>query len=137
MPREGHVRHLSVRWPTDLSTALVLELLRATREIRRAERLRMTRGPAEAVSLQRARGRKERARTGDGRRLLRRAIVSIDARYPGGGNCFRRVLVELALDAGAAGDRLVFGLDIGRTGHVAFEGAEDATFDVVFALGPE
>jgi hypothetical protein len=67
---------------------------------------------------------------------LRRAIVSIDARYPGGGNCFRRVLVELALDAGAAEERLVFGLDIGKTGHVAFEGAEDATFDVAFTLGP-
>lgn len=116
---------------------LLLELVRALREIRRAEFLRMNRGPAEAVATQRARGRRRKARSETRRRLLRRAIVSVDARYPGGGNCFRRVLTELALDAGAADDRLVFGLDIGRTGHVAFEGTEDASFDVAFALGPE
>lgn len=127
MPREGHMRSLPVR--------LVLELVRALREIRRAERLRSTRGPAEAVSLQRARGRLRKRRAD--RRVLRRAITSVDARFPGGPNCFRRVLTELALDAGAAEDRLVFGLDVGKTGHVAFEGTEDATFDVAFALGPE
>lgn len=121
----------------DLAPLLFLELARVLREIRRAERLRLTRGPAEAVNLQRARGRRKRRRSAEGRRILRRAITSADARYLGGANCFRRVLVELALDAGAAEDRLVFGLDIGRTGHVAFEGTEDATFDVVFVLGPD
>ena len=117
--------------------SLFVELARALGEIGRAERLRMTRGPAEAVSLQRARGRLKKKRSDARRRVLRRAIVSVDARYPGGANCFRRVLVELALDAGAAEDRLVFGLDLGKTGHVAFEGAEDASFDVAFALGPD
>lgn len=120
-----------------LSLGLLLELARALREIRRAERLRLGAGPAEAVARQRARGRRRRRRDSDARSRLRRAIVSVDARHPGGGNCFRRVLVELALDAGAAEDWLVFGLDIGKTGHVAFEGAEDATFDVAFVLGPE
>lgn len=122
----------------DLAPLLILELARALREIRRAERLRMTQGPAEAVAAQRARGRRrKRRRSPEQRRILRRAIVSVDARYPGGGNCFRRVLTELALESGAAEDRLVFGLDIGRTGHVAFEGTEDAVFDVVFVLGPD
>jgi hypothetical protein len=31
----------------------------------------------------------------------------------------------------------VFGLDVGRTGHAAFEDREDRTFDVAFTLGPE
>ena len=116
---------------------LALELVRVARVAREAERLRMNVGPAEAVATERARGRTGRRRSPRGRRRLRRAIMMVDARWTGGGNCFRRVLIELALDAGAARERLVFGLDIGRTGHVAFEGTEDASFDVAFALGPE
>ena len=116
---------------------MILELLRVVRIARDAERLRMNVGPAEAVATQRARGRRKKERSVRGRKRLRRMIIRVDARWPGGGNCFRRVLIELALDAGAARDRLVFGLDIGRTGHVAFEGTEDVTFDVAFALGPE
>ena len=93
---------------------LALELVRVARVAREAER----------VATERARGRTGRRRSPRGRRRLRRAIMMVDARWTGGGNCFRRVLIELALDAGAARERLVFGLDIGRTGHVAFEGTE-------------
>ena len=69
------------------------------------------------------------------RARLRRAIGWVDAAYPGkGANCFRRVLVEVGLDAGAAEETLVFGLDVGRTGHVAFKDTEDRTFDVAFEV---
>lgn len=127
MPRRRHLRLL----------ALSVELARALRVAREAERLRMTAGPAEAIATQRAKGRRRPRRDAIARRRLRTAVSWLDARWPGGGNCFRRVLIELALDAGAAEERLVFGLDVGKTGHVAFEGAEDATFDVAFAVGPE
>jgi hypothetical protein len=49
-------------------------------------------------------------------------------------NCYRRTLVELALDAGAAHETLVFGLDVGKTGHVAFKDREDVAFDVTFEV---
>lgn len=130
MPRVRHVRLLAL-------SRLVTELARVTRVAREAERLRMNVGPAEAVARQRAKGRRKRRRDAPTRQELRTAVNWLDAKWPGGGNCFRRVLIELALDAGAAEERLVFGLDVGKTGHVAFEGADDATFDVAFVLGPE
>lgn len=124
MPRIRHLRLL----------ALSVELARVARVAREAERLRMRVGPYEAVETQRAKGRKKRRRDAAARAHLRTAVNWLDAKWPGGGNCYRRVLIELALDAGAARERLVFGLDVGKTGHVAFEGADDATFDVVFTL---
>jgi hypothetical protein len=35
----------------------------------------------------------------------------VDGRLPDGGNCYRRALLAIALDAGAAQDPLVLGLD--------------------------
>ncbi len=83
----------------------------------------------------RAHGRETRRSRGRvGRSRLRRAIGWVDAAFPGGPNCFRRTLMEIALDAGAAGETLVFGLDVGKTGHVAFKNAEDHAFDVAFEI---
>src|SRR5258706_507164 len=83
-------------------------------------RARMEDSPEKAVSAMRAIGRNAAARDEIGRARLKRAIGWIDAVMPRGGNCFRRTLIELALDAGAAEETLAFGLDVGRTGHVAF-----------------
>jgi hypothetical protein len=47
-------------------------------------------------------------------------IAAVDARIPGGSNCYRRALVEMALDASAAEERLFFGLKAhggARSGH--------------------
>jgi hypothetical protein len=44
--------------------------------------------------------------------------------------------MELALDRGAAEETLVFGLDVGTTGHVAFKDTEERHFDVLFEIGP-
>jgi hypothetical protein len=85
----------------------------------------------------RARGATATARGPIGRARLRRAIGWVDALAPGGANCYRRALLEIALDAGAARETVVFGLDVGRTGHIAFEDREERTFDVSFAVPAE
>ena len=111
-----------------------LELLRALAVIQDAERLRLRKSTEEAVAAMRARGQGEQARGPIGRARLRRAIGWADAFFPAGGNCLRRVLIELGLDSGAASEPLAFGLDVGGTGHVAFADAEELRFDVVFLL---
>lgn len=110
------------------------EVALALRTIGDAERERRARGPAEAVATMRGHGSARPARGPIGRARLRRAIGWVDACHPGGGNCFRRVLAELALDGGAAREPLVFGLDVGATGHVAFRDAEEPAFDVAFEI---
>jgi hypothetical protein len=112
------------------------ELALALATAPRAEHHRQGDSPMAAVAAMREQGARRGARGPIGRARLRRAIGWVDAAYPGGGNCFRRVLVELALDAGAARDPLVFGLDVGKTGHVAFRDAEEHAFDVAFELPP-
>lgn len=113
------------------------ELAHALAVAREAERLRRSRSPEQAVRAMRERGRREAARGPIGRARLRRAIGWVDAAALGGPNCFRRTLMESALDAGAARETLVFGLDLGRTGHVAFKDSEDRAFDVAFEIPPE
>ena len=121
--------------PREAPDPFALEVIRALRVIREAESRRHD-PPARAVREMRARGRTRPARGPIGRARLRRAIGWVDAalRPP---NCLRRTLAEIALDAGAAGETLVFGLDVGTTGHVAFAGAEERTFDVAFEVPPE
>lgn len=58
---------------------------------------------------------------------------------PGGPNCYRRVLLETALDAGAAKEKIVFGLRAGgtlRSGHAWFSSRRDGDerYDVEIAL---
>lgn len=116
--------------------AFVLELLRAARTVREAERARRAPSPESAVTSMRMRGKTAVARGPIARARLRRAIGWVDAVQPGGPNCYRRTLLELALDRGAAAETLVFGLDVGRNGHVAFKGREELGFDVLFELDP-
>lgn len=128
------------RAPYEPVDPYALELGRVLLVIREIERRRRdhTTGVERMIADLRRRGRQGHRRGPIGRARLRRAIAWADARlpFPGGPNCFRRTLCELALDAGAAEETLVFGLDVGKTGHVAFAGAEDRTFDVVFELPP-
>jgi hypothetical protein len=110
------------------------EITRAAAVIGDAERRRKRDAPAHAVALMRERGARHPARGPIGRSRLRRAIGWVDAAFPTGPNCFRRTLAEIALDAGAAKETLLFGLDVARTGHVAFKDAEERSFDVVFEI---
>jgi hypothetical protein len=141
--RRGRRFVLRARGPAaraERATSFVVEVARAARLRGAAESARLREPPERAVAAMRGLGHACRTRGPIGRARLRRAIGWVDALSPRGPNCFRRVLLELALDAGAAGETLVFGLDVDATGHVAFEGAEDAedgdeqAFDVAFRI---
>jgi catechol 2,3-dioxygenase-like lactoylglutathione lyase family enzyme len=129
------------RRPEDADT-FAREVGRAARLLPAAERLRRSESPERAVRLMRERGgraRDGRERGPIGRARLRRAIGWLDALLPVAPNCYRRTLLEIALDRGAARETLVFGLDVGRTGHVAFRDSlpSERRFDVAFEIeGP-
>jgi hypothetical protein len=66
------------------------------------ERLRVSVGPNRAVLLARRLGQKAMARSVRDRRALVSVISVVDRFCVGGPNCYRRVLLEVAMDAGAA-----------------------------------
>ena len=69
-------------------------------------------------------GSSRRLRAPEGRARLRRAIAVVDARLPGGPNCVRRSLLEMALDRGAANEKLLAGFVSGggpKSGHAWLE----------------
>jgi hypothetical protein len=74
------------------------------------EKSRRSVGPTQLVKRMRGRGRRRRARDLAERLKLRRAIEIVDRRFPSGPNCYRRVLIEIAMDAGAAAEPLHMGL---------------------------
>jgi hypothetical protein len=114
--------------------SFAIEVGRVVRAVRDVDARRRSGAPQAVLEMMRSRGRRAHERGPIGRARLQRAIGWVDALVPGGGNCYRRVLLEIALDAGAARETVVFGLDVGSTGHVAFEHREDRTFDVAFAI---
>src|SRR5689334_5539606 len=74
------------------------------------EKGRTSVGPAQLVKGLRARGARRGARDVADRLRLRRAIEIVDRRFPSGPNCYRRALIEIAMDAGAAAEPLHMGL---------------------------
>lgn len=99
----------------------VLELLRAIIALPAVESTRRTMGFERAVSTMRARGTHRLQRGWSQRLFLQRAIAWLDSHIPGGTNCYRRVLLELSLDAGAASEPVLIGLNPRggpRSGHV-------------------
>lgn len=81
---------------------------------------RRTEGPAPAVKKLRAHGRGQKRRSADERTRLRRLIAIVDRVLPGEPNCYRRALLEMSLDAGAAEEPLHLGLKVPggpRSGH--------------------
>lgn len=69
---------------------------------RRLERLRLSCGPRIAVAEARRLGAACRGRSPSERLALRRLIGRVDRLWPRGPNCYRRVLLEVSLDRGAA-----------------------------------
>lgn len=116
--------------------AFAREVARTVALLARAEEARLGPSPERAVTSMRARGEQAVRREPRARARLRRAIAWVDAIHPRGPNCYRRTLLELALDGGAAREPLVFGLDVGGTGHVAFKGREELGFDALFEIPP-
>ena len=103
--------------------------------LREVERARTTSSPRDAVASARRRGRSALRRGPPARAVLKRLIVNVDALCPGGPNCYRRALLESALDRGAAEEKIHFALDVGKTGHAWLESdPERQQFDVVFSV---
>jgi hypothetical protein len=76
----------------------------------RVDWARSRRGPQSLVTELRARGSRRGPRDTVARARLQRIIGFVDRCFPSGGNCYRRALMEIALDAGAAAEPLNLGL---------------------------
>ncbi len=122
--------------PSEHAEPFTVEVARVARRVRAVDARRLHDAPERVLTELRASGATMQRRGPIGRARLRRAIGWVDAMVPGGPNCLRRVLLEVALDEGAANETVVFGLDVGSTGHVAFEDREERTFDVAFRIPP-
>lgn len=94
-----------------------LDLVQIMRQIRALDRLRTSQGPRTAIASARKAGSGRRIRAEAERLRLRQFIAAIDRRLPGGPNCYRRALVEMALDGGAAAEVVQLGFrDVGGAG---------------------
>lgn len=95
-------------------------------------------GPRPLVSAARALGARSPARGPKGRGRLRRAIAVVDARISPRSRCYRRALVEMALDRGASSEPLHLGIDLAGgegSGHAWLASTPpDEGFDVVVVL---
>src|SRR5690242_16482545 len=89
------------------------EVIRVLAVAARIEEARLREGPEPLLRRLRAEGARIPPRDQAGRARLARAITSVDARFAGGSNCYRRVLLEVALDADAAARPVMFGLKAG------------------------
>lgn len=102
------------------------------------ERLRMRRGPSQAVESARRMGRRWPTRDGAGRARLQRAIRWVDRSIFREPNCYRRVLVEIALDGGAAVEKLILGFRAGGSvgsGHAWLESTPPvASYDALIEI---
>jgi len=104
-----------------------------------AELSRRREGPARAAARFRARGLRRRPRSARSSAQLRWLIDAVDRRLPGGSNCYRRALVEMALDRTAAQQPLHMGLVRGggsASGHawLGDRREPEARYDVELAL---
>jgi len=105
--------------------ATLAEVCNVLRALPRLERARHGQGPRPLLDLVRRQARRAPRRGPVSRRCLRRAIRWVDACLAGGGNCYRRALLEMALDRGAAQAPLALGFARqggGLTGHAWVEG---------------
>jgi hypothetical protein len=115
--------------------ALALDLGRVVARLPGLERARKREGPGPLLSKVRAQGRKRAERSEASRARLARAIRWVDQLGPGGANCYRRMLLRVALDPAAASEPVIFGLDVSGKGHAWVDGQEARDrFDVEFRI---
>lgn len=108
----ANAAHMSRR-PREIS----FDAWRAWSALAHAENWRRFFGPRIAIEKARARGRTRAAGDAVRRAWIADLVFALDLFFPGGPNCYRRVLAETSLDAGAAGDEIALGLDPAATGH--------------------
>lgn len=91
-----------------------------------------------AVAGARQKGARRIARSAADRARLRVIISRLDRYFPGGGNCVRRALLEMALDSGAARERVFAGFKTGGgvgSGHAWLESDAPANrYDAVISI---
>lgn len=99
------------------------------------ERARRQRGPLPLLDDLRRQGLRAARRDERGRRCLRRAIRWVDVCLRA--NCYRRVLLEIALDRSAAGEPIHFGLKSDGTrlaGHAWLGGDDAGNYDITLRI---
>lgn len=116
---------------------LLADLLKVLLVLPAVEWGRRTEGPEPL--LHRLRSGARNLRNDEQRERLQRVIRWVDARIPGGPNCYRRVLLETALDVSAASEQVIFGMRAGgkaKSGHVWLEPWRDGDerYEVEIAL---
>jgi hypothetical protein len=119
--------------------ATLLEALSVLTMVSRVDSERATLGPAPLIARMRTESRRRRDRTSDERQRLKRTIAWIDSRLPGGASCYRRALLEIALDRGAAQEPFYMGLTAAggpKSGHAWLGSDPDSVlhYDTVIAL---
>jgi hypothetical protein len=105
--------------------ATLAEVCNVLRTLPGVERARRAQGPRPVLDAIRRQARHAPRRGVVARRCLRRAIRWVDGCMIGGGNCYRRALLEIALDRGAAQAPLALGFarqDDRLTGHAWIAG---------------
>lgn len=117
---------------------MLQEVFLALMALPRVELARARMGPVDAVRVARRLGTTRCSRPGNDRTRLQRAIRFVDYFTPSGPNCYRRALLEMALDAGAAAEPLMMGLraDGGpKSGHAWIGvGSMVGRYDAVISL---
>ena len=118
---------------------LALEALRVLKILEVTERARTSLGPKEAALKVRGIGRLKPRRTEADRARLQCAIRWVDRLLEPGGNCLRRSLLEMGLDAGAAEESLMLGLRAGggpRSGHawLSSQAVQDRDYELVASV---
>jgi Transglutaminase-like superfamily len=116
---------------------LARELTRVIQVLPQVEAGRRTEGPASLIGSLREQGRSKSVRTPERRADLQRAIRFVDRWMPDGGNCYRRSLLEIALDPQAAQAPLHLALRQHggpKSGHawLGDDGALSAQYDAEF-----
>jgi len=122
--------------PTPALT-IAREIALLTPLLPQVERIRLREGPLRMVEWARERGAECEERNLEGRVTLRSAIAWLDAAFPSGPNCLRRVLAEVSADRGAAAQQIVIALDVEKTGHAWLRSTlrpAEIRYDVEFVL---
>lgn len=93
-------------------TALLAELLRVLAVLPVIEVARRLFGPGPAIKVLRGSALRKLLRDSAGRQRLHRAVGWVDRHLWPGANCYRRVLLQVALDRGVAAEPVYFGLKL-------------------------
>jgi hypothetical protein len=96
----------------------LLEVWRVLQVLPRVESVRRAFGPRQALAFARQLAEHAPARDDRARRCVRRAIHWVDRSLADGGNCYRRALLEAALDRSAAEQPFIMGFSASSQ-HVA------------------